>query len=516
MKRRDFLHNMAHAAAVPTIFGATASNAIANPSISKLLSQMSEEGRVLVLVFLEGGNDGLNTVIPMSELSAMNKVRPHVTLPEDKLLRLIGTDLGIHPSMVDMKSLYSEGRFGIIQNVGYPEPDFSHFRSTDIWMSGANSEEILTSGWTGRYLDQLHPDYPEAYPNDQNPHPLAIELGYGSSLLFQGESASMGMVISGPDDFHQLINNVEPEYPDTQAGEQLRYVRLIARQSQQYGDVVKRASASAGTQLEYPETDIAQQLKIVSRLISGGLETPLFMVRLGGFDTHDMQVQPDDKVVGEHATLLRELNDGILAFMKDLEFKGTSERVIGMTFSEFGRTVTSNASNGTDHGTSGPLFLFGNAIKGGVTGSNPVVPQDATWEYDLPLEYDFRQVYGSVLEQWLGVNQNSEREKILGQQFETFEVIGESTILGIDSDRSDLRVFPNPIGDKSTIQFHSDGGFASIDLIDMNGRRLEKIHRANFSPGIKLVNWDTSKLPSGHYLIQLTHTRGKQFFRVLK
>ena len=361
----------------------------------------TETDRVLVMIFLNGGNDGLNTVIPLDQMGVLQSLRPHVVLPEASLLRLSGQDkLALHPSLQGMRSLYDEGRMKIIQNVGYPEQDYSHFRSTDIWMSASGSDELLVSGWAGRYLHNEFPNFPEEYPNTQMPDPLAVEIGYSGSLLFQGPAANMGMVIADPTAFYRLIENTEEEAPDTKAGEKLRYVRLVARQSQQYGEVVKAAAERVNTQANYPDDNpLAQQLKVVARLIAGGLKTRMYMVQLGGFDTHDAQVEDADHTTGEHADLLRQLDTAVSSFMNDLRYQGVSDRVMGMTFSEFGRRIVSNASLGTDHGASAPMFIFGDQVEPGVLGTNPQLDVQMSYVDNLPYEHDFRSVYSSIMEQ---------------------------------------------------------------------------------------------------------------------
>lgn len=313
---------MTHGVAIPSALGAMGFKMPGASSFHSLLSMANTNGRVLVMIYLEGGNDGLNTVIPEDQLSNLNRVRPHVMLPDDSLISLRQSDVALHPAMTDLAQLYGEGRFQIIQNVGYPEQNYSHFRSTDIWMSASDSNELVNSGWTGRYLSERFTGYPESYPNDDMRDPLAVEIGYGGSLLFQGPEAAMSMVISDPNFFYELVNNEESEAPDTPAGDKLRYVRLIERQSQEYGEVVREAAEKGTNTSGYPETFIGEQLKIVSRLISGGLQTPVYMVRLGGFDTHDAQVEASDHTIGEHASLLKELNDAIIAFVRDTDNQG--------------------------------------------------------------------------------------------------------------------------------------------------------------------------------------------------
>ncbi len=512
MKRRTFLRHATHAAAVPGLLGTLGFSYGQN--WSSLLKYAQDTDRVLVIIYLEGGNDGLNTVVPLDRMGQLHKVRPHVVLPEDRLLNLNNTEVALHPSLSNFELLFNEGKLGIIQSVGYPEQNFSHFRSTDIWMSGSGSQELVNSGWSGRYLNQQFPGYPQSFPSEDFTDPLAIEIGHGASLLFQGPEAAMGMVVSNPESFYDLVDNVEEPAPDTPAGDKLKYVRLIARQSETYGEVVKQAAERVTQQREYPDNNnLAQQLKIVARLIAGGLRTPMYMVRIGGFDTHDNQVVEGDHTVGEHANLLNALDRAVHAFQRDLEFLNIDDRVVGMTFSEFGRRIVSNASNGTDHGSAAPMFVFGKNVIGGVLGANPSVDFNATYGDNLELQYDFRQIYGSLLEQWLG-SDNSARAQVLLEEFETVPLIGDSFITTLDRDEN-LKVFPNPVTGPTQVEFNTSGGPMEVELWDMQGKRLQRIYSGTPSSGFARVSWNPGPLQAGAYIIVVNGLEKRIAKRVL-
>lgn len=185
MKRRSFIKHAAHSLAIPGFLSSLGGKSFGN-TLDTLLKLAIDTDRVLVLIYLEGGNDGLNTVIPLGNYSGLTKVRPHVVMPENSLLALDGKDFALHPSLAGFRSLYEENRLQVVQSVGYPQQNFSHFRSTDIWMSASEATEIVPTGWTGRYLEATHPSYPDTYPNLDFPDPLAVEIGYGASMLFQG------------------------------------------------------------------------------------------------------------------------------------------------------------------------------------------------------------------------------------------------------------------------------------------------------------------------------------------
>lgn len=488
-------------------------------AIQNLLKLAAEKDRVLVLIYLSGGNDGLNTVIPLDQLSVLNNVRPDIVLPDESILELGGSSVGLHPSLSGLKSLYNEGKLKILQSVGYPEQNYSHFRSTDIWMSGSDYNVFEPTGWTGRYLANEFPEFPVGYPNESFTDPIAIELGSGGSLLFQGPTSAMSMVIKNPDNFYQLLDNEVPEAPDTYAGDKLKHIRLIANQSQAYGQVVQKAASKVQGQSKYPDgNNLASQLKIVARLVKGGLNTPLYMVKLGGFDTHANQVDGSNHTAGTHANLLTQVNDAIMAFVDDAKFLGISDKVLGMTFSEFGRRIISNGSSGTDHGAAAPLFVFGDEVLGGVLGENPVIPADATKQDNLGMQFDFRQVYASVMEQWLGTSE-FDTDAISMGNFERLNLIKgfEDPISGIEAqDPKVFGVFPNPVGSRTQITFISDGSAFSIDLYDMQGRNVGLVYSGTLPIGKQKVDWRTNSLPQGRYVLVMKGTKFSYSKKIIK
>ena len=426
MERRHFLHNLAHAAAVPTIFSSLAFNSLDFSSNSNL-SNTIENGKIIVIIKMDGGNDGLNTVIPLDQMSNLSKARPRVILPENKIVSLNTNDLGLHPSLSDFKSLFNEDRLKIIQNVGYPNPDFSHFRSMDIWQSASDSDEYLNSGWMARYIENKHPAYPEAYPSDAYPHPLAVELGWQSSLLFTGQKSLTSFQARNPTNFLEIINEFDNEYPSDNKGNKLKFVQQIAKQSNVYSKIIKDKYENGKNTVSYGNSNLERQLEIVSQLISGGLKSRIYFVEFGGFDTHDTQVDLSDRTKGQHAVLLKRLNDAVITFIKNLDASGHSENVLTMTFSEFGRTIVSNETNGTDHGTAAPLFIFGNKVDSSISGANPQIPESVNWEDNLNSEFDFRQVYASIINQWMSGGKKSAKD-ILFKNFDEIQIIRKDII----------------------------------------------------------------------------------------
>lgn len=399
---------------------------------NELISNTVAEGKILVILRLDGGNDGLNMVIPLDQYANLQQVRPTVMLPENKILPIKGTSTGLHPAMAGLNNLIDEKRLAIIQSVGYAKPNYSHFRSSDIWMSGSDADLNVPSGWMARYLESQHPSYPKGYPNANFPHPLSIEISWQSTLLFQGQNSFTSLIYNNPDNFYKLMNPFVNTYPETLQGSRLAYLQLIGRQSQEYGSVVQAAYRAGTTPFAFEENDLGNQFKIIQKLISGGLNTRVYMLRIGGFDTHNQQVDSADHTKGQHAVLLKQINDAIVTFMKNLDAQNQGDRVVGVTLSEFGRTVHSNGSGGTDHGTVAPMLVFGNAVKGGVIGNNPVIPKNYKMNEDLPVQYDYRQAYSSLLNQWMG-SPATKTNQILYREFEKIQLI-KDTFADSDSD----------------------------------------------------------------------------------
>lgn len=502
-------------------YGARAYSRV-NNRMANLLLSMEDTDRVLVMVFLNGGNDGLNTVVPLDYLSQLNTARANIVQPESSLIELPGTNLGMHSSMSAMKQLYDEQKLLIIQNVGYDNPNFSHFRSTDIWMSGSDSDQVINSGWTGRYMNQEYPNFPFGYPSAEVPHPLAIEIGSTSSLLFQGPDTKMGLSINDPSFFYDLLDNVEAPVPEGRAGERIELIRILQKQSEQYSLRVKEAAEAVNTQSTYPENELAEKLKIVSRLIAGGLQTRLYLVQLGGFDTHANQVE-SNKTQGNHSQLLRYTSDSIKAFVDDLEFQGVDDRVLGMVFSEFGRRIKSNFSNGSDHGTAGPMFMFGPNIQPGVIGSNPVIPDQVFSGDNLPHEFDYRQIYSSIFEQWFCVPQQDISTNLLGE-FDQLNIVKEGLQCQLATSTDDHRlsaqagihIFPSPAKEQIYVEFESTGETANIQVVSLDGKILQTTSTRQLAAGTQTISMNISHLGAGNYFVRYASRKGVQSRQFMK
>jgi uncharacterized protein (DUF1501 family) len=517
MKRRDFLRSSIPAATVlPAIingYSVKAFNA-SSPLIQALMQTTTDTDHVLVIVQLSGGNDGLNTVIPISTYSNYFNARSNVAIPQASILSLSGNSAtGLHPAMTGMQNIFNAGNMKVIQAVGYPQPNFSHFRATDIWMSGSNSNQEVFSGWAGRYLDYEYQDFPVGYPNAAMPDPLAIQIGSTTSLTLQGPVVNMGMSITNPTSFYNLVNNTTDPVPNTPAGKELSFLRLVTQQTQKYSTVIRDAANLVTVQGAYPANNsLADQLKIVARLVKGGLKTRIYMVSFGGFDTHSVQVNTADHNTGTHATLLQRVSDAIKAFQDDLRFLQIDNRVTGITFSEFGRRIKSNSSTGTDHGAAAPMFVFGANVESGVLGDNPAIPVNATVNDNIPMQYDFRSVYSTILEKWFCLdktvvaglfppNVNTQLQSLpLFKSSATCNGVStppRSNSLGIDGI---ITNDPNPFTSSTKISFRTAGGHTLIQVIDTMGRLIKTLLERDYTaPAQDFVDFNAEGLPNGIY-----------------
>lgn len=443
MKRRDFI-SAASALMVPVVMDGFGIRSMAKGSA--LVRSLKETAalnsdRVLVIIYLAGGNDGLNTVIPLEYYSAYNQLRSNIAIPESSILKLAGNAAtGFHPAMTGMRSLYDEGKLAIINSVSYPNPDQSHYRSTDIWMTGVDASQYSTSGWAGRYLGDRYPGYPDGYPNFDMEDPLAIQIGQIATPTLLGSQQSLGVTLQDPTTFYQLIGEqdvaADSTLPCCDAGQLVSYIRQKQVLAVGYASEIK-AAADAGKNLAvYPDAsqknELADQLKIVARLIHGGLKSKIYYVELGGFDTHSGQVGTAS-TEGIHAQLLKKLSDAIFSFQSDLKLQGIENKVLGMTFSDFGRRATSNASKGTDHGIGAPMFVFGTGIKRQLVGTNPDLvngllpptPGAGVTNRDIKMQIDFRRVYSDVLNDWFGTA-GAKTDQILFRNFKTTSLFSDN------------------------------------------------------------------------------------------
>ncbi|HUR67359.1 MAG TPA: DUF1501 domain-containing protein [Chitinophagaceae bacterium] len=518
MKRRDFLFNTIPAAALlPEVIDGYSVKAfnMESPLVQALMRGDTLTDHVLVIVQLSGGNDGLNMVIPVADYSNYFNARSNVAIPQNRVLSIAGVNgTGLHPAMTGLQSLFSEGKAKVIQAVGYPQPNFSHFRATDIWMSASNSTQEVYSGWAGRYLNYEYPNFPVNYPNADMTDPLAIQIGSTTSLTTQGPIVNMGMSITNPTTFYNLITGVTDPAPNTPAGKELSYIRTVNQQTQKYATVIRNAANLVPTQGAYPANNtLGDQLRIVARLVKGGLKTRVYMVSFGGFDTHSVQVNSADTTTGAHATLLQRVSDAIRAFQEDLRGLGVEQRVVGMTYSEFGRRIKSNSSTGTDHGAAAPMFLFGTSVESGMLGVNPTIPVNANVNDNVPMQYDFRSVYSTLLEKWFCLDRtivDSLFPPGINAQLQNLPLIKPGLCTGVAPPPPpptgkplppDLMIQnrPNPFWHDTEILFRTAGGHTFIQVMDTMGRVIATLVDADYQPGEYKITFKAEHLPTGVY-----------------
>ncbi|MBK9461684.1 MAG: DUF1501 domain-containing protein [Sphingobacteriales bacterium] len=431
MKRRNFLRTIAPAVVLPSIINGFSMKAFAEmPLFRGMEALQTETDKVLVLIQLNGGNDGINTVIPLDQYANLSVARGNILINSSAVLPLTGTTVtGLHPAMTGMRDLYDGGKVKIVQGVSYPNPNFSHFAATDIWATASDSDQSLNTGWLGRYIDHEFPGFPAGYPNASSPDPIAVQIGVGLPLMFQAPGGLAAISVSGTSIFNGwTIDGANPA-PGTYAGQELAFARSIAQQTQSYAARLTLAASNVTTQSpSYPTAGtntLADQLKVVAQLIAGGLQSRVYLVSLGGFDTHSGQVDTTDTSIGTHADLLGKLSAAVKAFMDDLTFLNIANRVTGMTFSEFGRRIISNASGGCDHGVAAPLFVFGHQVQGGILGNNPTIPAVVTSNDNVPMQYDFRSIYATMLKDWFCLDQTA-IDDIMLQPFSTLPVVNSA------------------------------------------------------------------------------------------
>lgn len=396
MKRRNFIKQTSLASSL--VFVPSFVNAFDS------VLQQSLGHKRLVIIQLEGGNDGLNTIVPYRN-DIYFKNRPTLALKTDKLIKATD-EVGFHSSLKPLKNLYDGGYVSIINNVGYPNPNRSHFRSMDIWQTASHSNQSLTSGWIGRYLDTHG-----AMPYD------AIEVNDSLSLAMKGESLS---AIATKDAKRLFKTSQEPYFKsliknrgDSHLSEHnlgYLYKTLIAAESS--AKHIYETSRTFSSKQDYPHTQFAKQLKTTAEFINSGLQTKVYYTTLSGFDTHANQVNRQSRLLSQYA-------EGIESFVSDLKQNGTFKDTLILTFSEFGRRVKQNSANGTDHGAANNVFIIGEHLKNQGFYNELASLEDLDNNGDIKFEIDFRTIYATILKQWLNVND----ETVLNHSFEQLNFI---------------------------------------------------------------------------------------------
>lgn len=442
--RREFLRTSllggALASTVPSFLANTFGALHAEAADSAIQTPKGHDSSILVVLQMAGGNDGLNTVVPYSN-DHYHRARPRLGIAADAVHKLNG-DIGLHPGLDGLKSLYDGGNLTIVQGIGYPNPNRSHFRSTEIWQTAADADKIEKYGWLGRYFDNacagsdpmvgvnIGRQMPQSFAAK---HPTGVSLENPQSYRFisgergekshqsanateksyrkmneSGEPGGMDMAsdadAGGESNSGGTIGSIHGPAP--QGVKALDFLERTAMDAQMSSDKIRSISANVQNKAEYPASELGNSLKLVAKLIGGGIATRVFYVSQGGYDTHTNQLATQQR-------LLKDLGDSMKSFTDDMRAQGNLPRVMIMTFSEFGRRLGENANGGTDHGAAAPMFIVGQKVKAGLAGKYPSLAPGDLVNGDIGYTTDFRSVYAGVLEQWL----KTPSAPILGRQF---------------------------------------------------------------------------------------------------
>lgn len=549
MDRRKFIAKLPILGGLPFVLDSIPFNVLGQPnSPLQRLAAHCDTDRVLIILQMHGGNDGINTIIPIADYDRYYNARANIAIPESgarKYITLDGTlsskdQVGLHPDMVGVKSLYDQGKAKIIQGVSYDKNNGSHFRGRDILFMGGGSDDYLKSGWAGRYFKELNTPliYPEDFPNANSKDPLALEFGNDLSLVFhQDDNIPTSISINDPESFFNLVENlpgfedklnVDPRgIPPTSLinspyEKELSWILSLEQKSDEYDDRLLetyREGKKNDPNVTYPETypynapasrlrnPLSRQLKIIANLINGGCKTKIYLINIGGFDTHAEQVEKYDATMGNHAALVYHISAAMNAFQKDLKIRGIEEKVLTITTSEFGRRVYSNGSYGTDHGTGAPLLIFGKNVNPGLLGTNPDLTKD-----NVALQYDYRQVYATIMKDWMCVAEN-----IVDEEFgifwgdypgrgEKLDII--NTSVGVEDfiyQRFKLNnCYPNPASYQTTISFYiNTGSNVNLKIFDMDAKLIKQILNEYKPMGEHRVLVDLKDLKPGMYFYQI-------------
>ena len=536
---------------IPFTLGGIPMRVLAENNTLSRMAAASNNDRVLIILQMHGGNDGLNCLIPVEKYDEYYSRRANIAIPAKNSVRkyipldsTIASDaqVGLHPDMQAMKSLYDKGRLTVVQGVSYKNNNGSHFRGRDIWFMGGSADDYLQSGWVGRYLQgEFAPQqYPEDFPNNEMPDPLAIEMGNDVSLIFhQQGSIPTSLSLNDPESFAELVGELEgfideqvdprgipPDYlQGSPYYKELDWILSLEDKSKDYAQRLYEVYLAGGqSPITYPETypfnapkgslrnPLTPQLKLIARMLAGGCKSKVFMVKIGGFDTHADQVEKYDPTMGGHAALMYHISSAMSAFQEDLRYRGLEDRVLSVTTSEFGRRIQSNGSYGTDHGTGGPLFIFGQGAEPGVVGKVPDLSLG-----NVEMQFDYRLIYANIMKDWMLVDDTRLNEIFPGLMSAagtsdgvTFEQLplAQKVITGTEGfigSRFALKdCYPNPAKEKTTVNFLLNSNYhVTVNLMNSSGRQVKVMVDGVYEPGEHNVEVDLSGLPAGSYLYQL-------------
>ena len=488
-----------------------AGSPVLSASTNAFLSMMeigAAEEKILVLINLNGGNDGLNTVIEKGN-DEYYRIRPTLGIPGNQLWSL-DDKFGMHPATSSIQPMWENGQMKVIHNVGYPNPNYSHFRSSDIWSTATDSSVVGDTGWIGRFMGEEFPLFLEAQPTN----PPAIQIGVQTDLLFKSNEFSSALVFRNPEEFYQLAQNGNlynlEELSDSPRERELRFLRQTANSAFRYSNSIRKAYQKGKNISTYPNANLGRSMGITARLVKGGLQTKVYMVSIGGFDTHANQALT-------HTRLMQTLADSVSSFYQDLGPE-LSKRVLCMTFSEFGRTIFENGSEGTDHGTGAPILMFGGELGQGMYGTPPDLLNLDRYG-DPYFDVDFKDVYHTVLTGWMGIDPRLS-EFMLGRKQQILP-----GIIPPQNHPKGANAFSAIIGHRmhpekpDIIQFQfatfSDGDTV-LDLTTKGGQIIKNLHKGYMEAGTHVIEISKRSLglKDGDYQYRL-RTGGKEYWRPL-
>ena len=533
--RRQFLTTGGLASFGSLLLGATPVSAYTPNKLMAALNTANTD-RVLVLIYQFGGNDGLNTIIPYSMEVGVDKYKEYrptisqkhgVDYQDNMLLTGHGaTNHALHAVMEPLMNAWHNDQMHIVHNVGYSKSSFSHFIGRDIWFSGAagTTDAQFSSGWMGRYLEQLYPSFLDAPPTT----PPALKIGSSGSKIFtNNQGNNMELVFANPAEFHRIVTTGTRTFYDTEglgdcpSDVELGFIRQTANSSLHYADITFEAYENSADKptVNYTQNDLSDQLKIVARLIKGGLGTKIYMVRQSGFDTHSNQLIAQRKGLEDLATAVTE-------FFQDLSASGDEERVIAFPFSEFGRTTRDNGS-GTDHGNMSDLMLFGKGVNSGFSGT-PFNLREASLIDGASRSIfdaqegatDYRSIYATLLQDWLCID-SLVVDYAMGERFQRLPNLIANPCTTNREETPEILLGHGISGDNLDIPEIRYGvlqpGIVKIEVLNQEGQQLVTLVNEHHSPGTYNFQLPAQQFPfpPGSYFYKM-HTGGKEYVRKMK
>jgi len=510
MKRRTFLKTAAAgAAASPIVLGGLPLHA--RSSLSMLAQMPADNDRILIIAQLFGGNDGLNTIIPADD-DEYYRLRPGIAVPKKEAWNNVG-DIYLHPALAlgsrgGVARMLEMGTLALVQGVGYDNPNLSHFRSTDIWLSGINSSDPsvrLNTGWIGRYLEKRYPDVPASLPD----HPLSVQFGGSFSLTLLGDKGRMGIEVTDPSGQRGVgsqVDTLDPDAAGTAYEQEYGFIADIASRSNKYAQAVKDAYSAGRSKLRgvYGDDSFGRQMASIAALIAGGLRSKVYVVSLGGFDTH--VTQQFEGNTGTHPMLLYRFSDAVSQLTYDMTRLGHADRVVGITVSEFGRRPRENGSLGTDHGAAGVQFVWGTMVNSGVFG-NPFDLQNLNANGDLLYQVDYREVYAEILTDWFGLSVADMREVLQKDDLMPIDVLkspaGVGRGAGTEAGMAITGSYPNPFTTSTVVEIRLDrAADVALDISSIDGRTVVRLADRRMEAGVHRIPF-VGDIPAGTYLCTL-------------